>query len=233
MQKLVLFLSLVIFSSLSFSKTIERDLDSFEKIRVTGNFKVILKKSDKEKIEIVNNDPENQEAEFITEKDKDGVMDIMIKGDKGGQGNDSMSVTIYYKTLNYIEAKRGAWLKFEEKVSASDLTLEIRSGGQIITELECENLNATIKAGGSMRLHGKATKATYLVSAGGEIYGFKLDSEDIYATIKAGGDISVTGKNVLDCTILTTGVLNYKGDPKSPNFVNKLGKGGEFRKINS
>jgi hypothetical protein len=211
---------------------IERNLEDFEKIRVYGNFKVTLKKSDKNFISILNKDTEKLGADFITELDKHGVLEIKIAKDKGGEGTDSMEVTLHYKKIVGVDARRGAWIKFDNEVKEDSLTLEVASGGHIIAQkVNCRSIFGATSKGGSIRLAGIAATAHYNVFAGGEIYAFKLDSEDIWAKIRTGGQISVTGKNILDCTIFSGGTLMYKGEPKTENLVKKIA--GEFRKIRS
>ena len=209
----------------------EREIADFDHIKVMGNFQVLLKKSDKNKIVIENKDGVNADVTFVTEIDKNGILNVSIDGDMGGKGTDSMKVTIYYKNIIGVDARRGAWLKFEDKIEGDSLTFEVASGGHILAEIESRSVYAATSKAGEIKLWGKSTNAHYNVFAGGEIYAFKLDSEDIWGKIRTGGYLNVTGKNILDVTIFSGGTCNYKGEPKAPNLVKKIA--GNFRKIRS
>jgi len=107
------------------NNVVERDLESFDRIRITGNFKVTMIKSDVNKIHIFNDASGSQELEFVTEKDKHGVMEVKIEKDKGKEGSDSMDVKIYYTNIVGVDARRGAWIKFENKLEGDSLTFEV------------------------------------------------------------------------------------------------------------
>lgn len=210
----------------------ERKLADFDRIQVMGNFKVVLKKSTENKAVTENKDGVNADVQFVTEIDKKGILQINIDGDMGGKGTDSMQVTLFYKNIIGVDARRGAWVKFEDRVEGDSLTFEVASGGHIIAQdIQCRSVFAATSKAGSIRLMGEATNAHYNLFAGGEIYAFKLKSTDIWAKIRTGGQLSVTANNIFDCLIFSGGTILYKGEAKAPNLVKKIA--GEYRKIRS
>lgn len=212
----------------TFAGQIEKNLDPFTSVSVTGNYKVFLIESETEKIVVSNNDP-NVEDEKILITVEGGTLDIKIKGDTYKQR--SMEVTIYYKKVNQIDSKRGAIVTLNNVLKGDVIIFNCSTGGQVKGEIEATTAKLKISNDGLINLTGKATIAEMEVSTGGTMACGQLFTETSSAKVTAGGSITVNASKKLVASVTSGGTISYKGNPEIVEESIKLG--GTISKSNN
>ncbi|MFT5823425.1 MAG: hypothetical protein ACI8ZM_004686 [Crocinitomix sp.] len=221
---------IVLLLTLSFGAkagTFEKDLETFTSIRAAGNYKVILKKGDVNKAEIVNDDEAVDDDEILLDVVRDELR-IRLKADIFKERE--IEIIITYKELNLITAKKGCRVVFDTPIEKDKMEFVSESGGKIKAEVKTKKVLASISAGGSIHLKGTTDKAEYNVSAGGTIGAVSLDADKVEATVRAGGEIICTVGNDLLIKITSGGNVSYYGEPKA--YEQNITLGGKITKMN-
>ena len=207
--------------------TFEKELDDFTSIRAAGNYKIILKKGDVNKAEIVNNDEEVDDDEILLDVLREELR-IRLKADIFKERK--IEIVITYKELDLITAKKGCRIVFDKAIVQDKMEFVSESGGKIKAEVKTKKVIASISAGGSIHLKGTTAEAEYNVSAGGTIGTVSLEAEKVVATVRAGGDIICTVVNDLHIKITSGGNVSYYGEPVI--FEENITLGGKVIKMN-
>jgi len=223
-----LLLSLAFVSAASFVSAgeIEKTVDPFTTVVVTGNYIVSMQESTEEKVMISNND-ENITDDKILITVEGGTLDIKIKGDTFKERQ--MTVTIYYKKVHQIDARRGARVTLSNTLKGDVITFNCSTGGQVKATIEAGTAKLKISNDGLINVTGTATLAEMEVSTGGTLVASQLVAESASAKVTAGGSIKVHATKKLTCSVTSGGSISYKGNPES--FEESIKLGGTITKL--
>jgi hypothetical protein len=151
-----------------------------------------------------------------------GTLDIKIKGDTYKER--LMDVTIYYKKVNQIDARRGARVTVNNLMKGDVITFNCSTGGQVKAELEAGTAKLKISNDGLINVTGKATIAEMEVSTGGTLVATQLITESASAKVSAGGSIKVyASKKVTVTVFFSGGSITYYGNPATVEESIKVG----------
>jgi hypothetical protein len=212
---LVLLITTVLFAG---NKTIE--VSNFNSIVAIGNYKVTLIKSDKNKVEFVNTDDKvtDDKINVIVEG---AQLTLKIKNDTYVQR--AIEFKVYYKELIEITSKRGAIIKGKDVFEGTKIELLVNMGGRIDIMLDCKNIEANVKNGGTVKISGKSDNAQYYISKGGNIVAFDLFASVVRSEVLFGGEITLYSKKTLDALVKSGGTIKFKGNPEEVSQDVKLG----------
>lgn len=191
---------------------INKSVDPFTTVEVTGNYKVTMIESTEEKVVILNND-ENVEDEKILITVEGGTLDIRIKGDTYKER--MMEVTIYYIKVNQIDANRGARVTVNNVIKSDVVTFNCNSGGQVKAQIEAGTAKLKISKDGLINVTGTATIAELEVNTAGTLAASQLITESASAKVTMGGSISVYATKKLSASVTSGGSISYKGNPET------------------
>ncbi len=204
----------------------EEQLDHFTNIKAAGNFKVTLKKGEKEMATIINEDANVDDDKIILEVEED-ELSIRIKGDTYKER--VLEIVIIYVELESVTSKLGCRLTIDDSLSTDKIEFISDSGGKIRATVAAKKLFATVSAGGSIHLDGAANTAYYKVKAGGTIGAVSVQADKVEATVKAGGEIICSVENDLSIKITSGGSVSYFGDPEG--YEQNITLGGKIHKM--
>ncbi|MBI3136800.1 MAG: DUF2807 domain-containing protein [Bacteroidetes bacterium] len=223
------FLLSIVFASLATAVSageIEKTVDPFTTVVVTGNYRISMVESTEEKV-TVSNDDVNITDDKILITVEGGTLDIKIKGDTYKERD--MDVTIYYKKVSHIEAKRGARVTLANTLKGDVIVFNCSMGGQVKGNIEAGTAKLKIANDGLINVTGTATLAEMEVSTGGTLAAGQLITESASAKVTAGGSITVNATKKLVATVTTGGTISYKGNPAE--FEQSIKLGGEIIKL--
>lgn len=209
------------FVSLANAGEINKAVDPFTTVVVTGNYKVTMIESTEEKVVIVNTD-ENVTDDKILITVEGGTLDIRIKGDTYVKER-MMDVTIYYKKVNQIDASRGARVTVNNLMKGDVITFDCASGGQVKAQIEAGTAKFKISKDGLINVTGSATVAEMEVSAGGTIVATQMTTESASAKVTTGGSIKVYASKKVTLTVFSGGTITYYGNPATVEESVKVG----------
>jgi hypothetical protein len=200
-------------------------IDNFTSVLAQGNFKVILQKSDENKVVVVNEDVNIEDDRIIAEVEGS---ELVLKISNDTYKAREITFTVYYKEIYNIQAKRGAWVKSEDVFTHDNIQLNVDTGSRITIKTDCNTLNAKIANGGTIELSGKAVNSNLTISKGGNIAAFDHTADNVKAKITFGGEIILTALKSLHAEVKSGGTIKYKGEPE--NFTQEIKLGGKIIK---
>ena len=229
MKKLFTLLFVILAANLSLAGEFESDLDDFNTVIASGNFKIFLTQGDKNHILVKNNEPELQDDE-ITFEVKAGELKVDIKGNTFKKLELEIYVT--YKKVIHLQTKGGAWIKCETPLKGDEIELKCTQDGIISAELDCETVRASIITDGDIKLRGKVNVADFKVNAGGFISAVNCKAGSVTAKVATGGEISCWADK-MDLKVNTGGTIKYKyeGENESKDVKQKTVIAGDIKKI--
>lgn len=227
-MKIIIACTLLLFAGVSsvYADTIQKKVDPFTAIDVTGNYKITMIQGEEEKVIVVNNDIEVTSDKIIIEN-VGSALTIKIKGDNFKKKD--MAVTIYYKNVYTIDAKRGSEVTLQTPLKGEVLTFNCSTGGQVKGAIEATTAKLKISSDGLMVLSGNAKLLEIDISAGGIIQAYDIVAESTAVTVKAGGTVKCTAGKKLSIKITTGGTVSYYGEPEV--FEESVTLGGTITKL--
>lgn len=228
MKNLFTFLALTFFSAFSFAGEFEKDLDHFTSITVAGNFEVYLEKGEKTHARVVNNEKEltDDRVEFVQ---KGTDLKVTVKGNNLKKMD--LKIYITYTKLFELTARSGGWIQADSPLDGDQIQLTCGSDGVIKAKLACENVEASISVGGTIRLTGEANYADYKVSTGGFISAIGVKTKSTMAKISTGGDISCYATEKMNLKVNAGGTIKYKYEGEESNYNEKVVISGNIQKF--
>lgn len=204
---------------------VEKNVGDFSEIRTTNRIKVELIPSTENKV-ILNSEDEGN----VSLVNKNGR--LAVKNNIKELVSDSdfkVSVKVYFKNLNTIEAESGSYIFSTKEIESSKLKLNSSSGSQLDIKINVKNVEAKVFAGATMELEGKADTGTLIANAGGFIDAKNLNFTSVDATVNAGGKIDVKATETVNATTRAGGNINVFGNPKT--ITEKTTAGGNINRV--
>lgn len=206
------------------AEELQRDLDSYDKIIVTGNVHVEVYKDDKNEIWI---DSGEIVLENIITEVKKNVLEIKVK--TGFYKDKKVNLFINTTKGIDIDAKNGAQVIVTYEVTEETVSYKAFAGGKIIVnKMNAGSVVAEINSGGEIHLVGKAKKLETGIKTGGDIFASRLYVTDAVCRVLAGGRTYVKVSNKLDAKVTSGGTITYVGQPKE--LIEKTSLGGTIKK---
>lgn len=214
MKKLIV--ALLLFSGSLFAQE-TRNLGDFSTVKVFDQIHVLMVKSNENKIVISGHD--SQDVEVVNKKDE---VKIRMKFSKLLQGDD-ISVTLYYKYVDQVEASEGAYVSSEDTFKAVAFELNAKEGAQIKLNLDVDKLKSKIKSGAILTINGRASNHDVSINSGGILNSKDLNTAQTSVSITAGGEADVFATDFVDAKTTGGGDIDIYGDPKQVNKTNNIG----------
>ena len=206
---------LFIFSQFFFAQS-ARNVGDFSSLKVYDKISVVLIHSTENKVET---DRENADLETVN---KNGELKIRMAPAKILQGNQ-VSVKVFYKNLNDIQASQGSVISAEGEVESKMLSLTSNEGSSINIAVNSKTLSAKLNSGGEITVTGNAGHQEILVNSGAKFLGKNIESESASVTTNAGGFAEVNVIDSVNATTRARGVIDIYGDPNDRKVKNVIG----------
>ncbi|HPW89233.1 MAG TPA: head GIN domain-containing protein [Kaistella chaponensis] len=206
---------LFIFSQFFFAQS-ARNVGDFSSLKVYDKISVVLIHSTENKVET---DRENADLETVN---KNGELKIRMAPAKILQGNQ-VSVKVFYKNLNDIQASQGSVISAEGEVESNMLSLTSNEGSSINIAVNSKTLSAKLNSGGEITVTGNAGHQEILVNSGAKFLGKNIESESASVTTNAGGFAEVNVTDSVNATTRAGGVIDIYGDPNDRKVKNVIG----------
>ena len=202
--------SLLIVSSMAFAQE-TKNVGDFNKVTSFDQIDVFLIKSDENKVII-----DGKEANEVELVNKKGELKIRMPLTKIMSG-DNISVTVYFKSLDAVEANEGSRIACGDTIKATFFDIIVKEGSEIKLLLDVEKLKSKVSDGSTVSLEGKASTQDVLVNSGGIYEAEKLVTSQTTITANAGGQADVFATNVVDAKVRAGGEITIYGKPKQIN----------------
>jgi hypothetical protein len=206
-----------------------RKINDFHIIYVFGPFKVNLVKADSCGLKI---DYDGLDQKDVSIKSKDGYLSIRLRSRSFIDFQDDSwerthtrftNVTIYYTTLEAIEARAGAAIRSSEVVAAKNLFLVSKMGAQVNLEVNTQKLELESSMGSEVDLRGVADRLKIRSKMGSDVNASALKSRQVIVSSSMGSDVSVYAEEELDASADFGASITYRGNPSLKHTSKFLG----------
>lgn len=206
---------LLVASQMYFSQS-ARNVGDFSSIKVYDKITVILIQSNESKVET---EGDNADVETVN---KNGELKIRMAPTQILQG-DKVSVKVFYKNLNDIQASQGSKISSSEEIESNMLTLVSNEGSKINLAVNSKSVNAKLNSGGEINLSGKVVHQDIVVNSGARYLAKNVESENATVTTNAGGFAELNISESINATTRAGGVIDVYGDPNDRKVKNVIG----------
>jgi len=218
-MKKIAFVILLLISQLALSQRTEK-VGTFNKITSFDQIDVWLIPSTENKIILAGDG--SDDVEIVN---KNGELKIRMPLTKLLKG-DNVSATVYYQSIDAVEANEGSRIASDKIIKATSLTVNAKEGSEIQLITEAASLKIKAANGSSVTIDGKATNQDIILNSGAMYFGSKLTTSITTITVNAGGDADVNASELVDAKVRAGGLITVFGKPKQIN--QKIVAGGRI-----
>ena len=210
----------LLITSIAFSQ-VERTLGDFTKVTSFDKLDVLLIKSTENRITINGN-----EAESVETVNKNGELKIRMPFSQT-MGGEDISVTLYYKNIEAVEANEGSRISSSETFKTTIFDIIAKEGAEVKINLDVDKLNVKGTSGAIINVTGTAKNQDLLINSGSIFNAKSLETEQTTITVNAGGEAEIYATNLVDAKVRAGGNITIYGKPKQIN--QKVVAGGTIR----
>ena len=210
MNKIIVALVLLV-STIGFSQEkIQREIGSFDEIKVFNGLNVTIKKSENRSVEIT-----GKKADEVVLKNVNGRLKISMRFPETFSAGDVEKIIINYtENISVIDVNEGSYVGSENAINQEHIELKTQEGAIIDLELNVKYLDSKSVTGGTIIVSGKAENQTVEATTGGTYKAYDLESNNTTVVASSGALARVTASEFLDAKVRFGGTVYYKGNPK-------------------
>lgn len=190
----------------------EKNVGDFTKVTAFDKIDVSLVASTENKIVLTG--ANSQEVELVN---KNGELKIRMPLTKMLSGDD-VSVTVYYKKIDAVEANEGSRIASKDEISTINFDIICKEGSEIkLTNLQADRLQVRTSAGSIVTIKGNVKNQDILSNSGGKYDGQDCKTQQTVVTVNAGGMAHVYATDLVDAKTRAGGEIIIHGKPKQIN----------------
>lgn len=218
MKKLVF--SLLAISSMAFGQ-IEKNPGDFHKVTSFDQIDVMLIPGQENSVHI-----DGSNADDVELVNKNGELKIRMPLLKMLDG-DHISVTVYYKDIDAVEANEGSRIACGDKIETTSFDIIAKEGSEVKLILDTDRLEIRTANGSTVTLSGNAKVQDILVNSGGKYEAENLETQQTIIACNAGGEAQIFATDLVDAKVRAGGNITIYGKPKK--ITQKVVAGGNIR----
>ncbi|MBI9069091.1 MAG: DUF2807 domain-containing protein [Salinivirgaceae bacterium] len=189
------------------------ELHDFESVSVFGKIEVRLEKADKNSIEFIQGDYNQDLVSFVVEENE-----LKVRLLKEFPRDIKARVTIYHKGISSLKVGGGAKVYNKGAIDVNVFTIESKSGSSVDLLINADSISAKVNRGAFVRLTGKSNILKFKTASAGVLRTNDLICNSVFAKMR-GGTAEVDVLEYLEVKVWFGATLKYKKKP------NKLIKG--------
>ncbi len=187
-----------------------RHIDNYDKISVTGPFKVKIVPGKPGILQIKADENLLQYIETFTNGSK---LVIRINPQFSVTDYAKLSVEVPADYLSQINLSGSGEIYNTKIFNWKNLKLTLTGSGRLDIKTGINHLTATLVGSGDILLTGKAETAKYVLTGSGLISANKLEAQEVKATLTGSGEIRLRVVKRLNAKVMGTGDIFYYGEP--------------------
>ena len=198
--------------------TEEREVGSFETVKVNGAFTIYLSQDDDYSLKVV---ADENLMEVIKSRVKGDV--LYITTEKSIYKSKELKLYIGFKHLSGIKANGAITLKSDQVLRFDELEIEINGASSANLEMSAHRLSIDNSGASTIRLAGKTDEVYIDISGAGSVNALEMKARKGSIDISGVGSGKVHVEDELRVSISGIGSVKYKGDPKITSDISFLG----------
>lgn len=198
--------------------TEQRSIDSFDKIDISGHFKVFINQGNTEKLEL---EADNNLIDLIETETKSNT--LYIKSKKPIGDAESLKLYISVKNITEIDISGAVELNSKGTIEAENLEIDISGAADINIGVDVISLSMEMSGASETTLRGKAENFDIELSGASDLQAEKLKTKHTSVDISGAGNAKVFAKKTLKVEVSGAGSVKYKGNPKITKDISGAG----------
>ncbi|SNR16020.1 head GIN domain-containing protein [Tenacibaculum jejuense] len=201
--------------------TEERSVGDFDEVSVGGSFDVILIDGREGKVTI---EGEENIIPYIITEVRGNTLKIKVQKNTNVRFNRKLTVTVPFEDINGIALGGSGNVRSEKVVRGENVSLSIGGSGNIKTKVKASTLSTSIGGSGNIRVAGSSDHMKCSIAGSGNIKAYDVTTKTLKVSVAGSGDIEATVKDKIKGSVVGSGSVYYKGNPKYID-TNSVGSG--------
>lgn len=198
----------------------KREVGSFDKITVGGNFQVLVKKSDNPGLQVI---ADENLQEFIT-VEMHG-QELIVNQDMKLISTHKIELIISYTEISEIRIMGAAKIMNEGTLEARSFTIRMDGAGMVDLNLDTEFLEVALSGAGLVNVSGHTVNQEIRLTGAGSLEAYDLVSENCDIVVSGIGKAKIFATGKLEAKLEGVGGIDYAGEPEEIiTNVSGLGK---------
>lgn len=191
--------------------TVTRTTSDYDGIAVGGSFDVVLVKGNEGKITIQG---EENIIPYIVTEIKRGNLNVKYKKNVNVRLTRKLTVTIPFEDIDKVSLGGSGNVVAESLIKADQIKFNLGGSGNITAKVSASEVKTSIGGSGNIKLSGNTDELTCSIAGSGSIKAYGLKANTTKANIAGSGNIRTTVKNKIKASVVGSGSIYYKGNPK-------------------
>jgi hypothetical protein len=215
-----LFLSLSTFffaSTLLFSQTETRNIDSFDGIHVAGHYDVTLTNGNEGTLTLKGDADDLDQIETYVKK---GM--LIIKKKESSWFNNWKSgrvrISIPVEHIQEVVLSGSGSIQSNHELSAGEFEVKLSGSGEIDLTIYVQDLEGTLTGSGDIKLTGESVNSSFILTGSGDIDSSRLKTENGQARVTGSGNIEMQANSEINARITGSGDIVCLGNPQIQNI---------------
>jgi len=187
-----------------------RSVGDFDKIAVSGHFKVTLKKGTEGNITIKGERNIIENLETIVDG---GILKVKFKKGLNLRSHKTVYLTIGYQNIEGVSLSGSGEVVCNDLINAKNLDLSLSGSGSLKLNVVSTTLDASISGSGNMILTGETANFSCGISGSGNMNAKKLTALVTNAKISGSGNVKIHAVNEINAKTSGSGNIIYSGNP--------------------
>lgn len=204
-------------------KSEDRNVDSFNEVKVSQAINCYLKQGSTEKVRV---EVDGIDLEDVITEVSSGRLKIHL--DKGNYRNAHVKVYVTFKKLEGIAVSSAADIYSESVIKSETLDLSASSAGSMELEVEANELSLTASSAADIEVKGTANRLNAEASSAAEIDAYDVQAKIVRADASSGAEIKLNVLEEIRADASSGASIRYKGNPSNSNTDSS--SGGSVRK---
>ncbi len=205
--------------SVNAQKIEKRDINSFDKIEVTGNIEVEMKLGNKESLEIkaYHVDP----SDVVTEVD-DKLLKIKMTSNLFDD-DVKVKIKVVYTEIREINSNASAEISIKEMINGDKIFAEATSGGKILMKVDLNAIELKAYQGAYIDVEGKCKLQESYINTGGTLSASNFSCDEVFIKMNTGGKAEIIANKKIEANVNTGANLSFFGLPEEESLKTTLG----------
>ena len=185
-----------------------RDVSGFNKIEISGGYKVYISEANRESLRIVAD--ENLHEHIVTKVINNR---LIIENNINFRKAKKREIYLEVKSIDNIFLSGAIDFKGKTVIKAETLNIDANGAVEIDLEVRANKIISEFSGACEIYLSGKAEKVSIRASGGVEIEAYELIADRFNLIISGAGYAAVNAREELDVRVSGAAKVRYKGNP--------------------
>ncbi len=206
--------------------TITRSIKNFDQVNLSGFFEVILVEGKEGEITL---EGEENILPYVITEVKNGSLNIKTRKNTNIKTTRKLTVTVPFNDINSISLGGSGNIISKKTITGNQISFSIGGSGNIKANVKVNTVKTSIGGSGNINLQGQTDHLKCSIGGSGNIKAYDLSANELKVSLAGSGNIKVSVKERIKATVVGSGNIYYKGNPKHVD-INSIGSGDVIKK---